>query len=587
MRYSNVNESFFDFLKNRKKKETDNVISRIQNFLDMNPQFGYDSKHLLPGLCPIKKMAESIVVSEKYLKSFINSINYETIKTFRINSKIWNGDLVVLMPSKKSNDPKFAKSYNPSIESFYDYLVDLESYPKRKRRYSSRSYYYDRYGNRRYKRHVSESFFSDFMSWLKGDDVDSEEINYDNAIFQVTHFLVKYPGYDYDKQSDTPGFIFLTTLADAIQIPYESLVKLFKNNKFENAEITNFKLETIDGPIVIFGKPSVDRKEQWDSWNAELKAKSEDQIQDIADASVEVEKEIEQEQKTEDISPESKESPEEIKPIVTTLRKDVIEKIANLTTDAFLNVIIKKAKKESSSVKQNIILSRFDSMEEEDKKKLVYNFIEDLLTNKLDYLKSSEISSKIFQDKSGENVLKSNIGVETTSVILSNFIWSDPSAIQELINFYKSSYSISPEEKIELESDITKQDELKKSTESKSEPSKVENIVQTVNFSKKVLEKLKNKVLGKEIKGMSEILKSSSNDDNVITTIKTIILNFSKFPKTEMEKLLGSVINEYKNNPGNFYISSDIELASDVFSDYLINENPSLFSTFFKKISGE
>jgi hypothetical protein len=127
---------------------------------------------MLPGLCPLKKMAESMVISEKKLKGFIHSINYDSMKLYRVNSKIWKGDVVALMPTEKTKGISFTKSYNPSIESFYDYVVGYENYPKRRKRSSSK-YYYDRYGNRRqYESHVSESFFSDFMSWLKGDDVE-------------------------------------------------------------------------------------------------------------------------------------------------------------------------------------------------------------------------------------------------------------------------------------------------------------------------------------------------------------------------------------------------------------------------------
>ncbi len=594
MRYSNVSESFFDFLKNRKKKEIDNVVSRIQNFLDMNPQFGFDSKHMLPGLCPLKKMAESIVVTEKYLKNFINSINYETMKTFRVNSNTWKGDLVVLMPTTKSKDPKFTKSYSPYIDSLHDYLVGYEKYPKRRR--SSSKYYYDRYGNRRvYDSYVSESFFSDFMSWIKGGDVDSEEINYDNAIFQVTHFLVKYPGYDYDQQNNTPGFIFLTTLANAVQIPYESLLKLFKNNKFENAEIINFKLESIEGPVVIFGKPSVDRKAQWDSWNAELKSKTEDQIEDIANASVEAEEGVKKEEEpkvsaTEPITPEvkdiPKETPEEIKKTEETLSSDLVENIANFTTEAFLNGVIKRAKKDSSNIKQKMVLNIFESMDEESGKKVLNNFIKDMLVNKIDYLKSSNISDTMFQTKDNQKVIKSDLSLETLATKLSNLIWTDETIIQELIKFFKDSSDVSSDDIKNIESDIKNQEETNKTTEEKSEPTQIQNTIQTANFSKTVLDKLKNKISGKNIPQISEILTSSTNEDDVITTIKTIVYNFAKFPDDKKVKLLGTVFVEFKDKPGSYYISSDLDKASEIFSDYLINEDPTIFPFVYNKILG-
>ncbi len=596
MRYSNVSESFFDFLKNRKKKEIDNVVSRIQNFLDMNPQFGFDSKHMLPGLCPLKKMAESIVVSEKYLKNFIKSINYETMKMFRVNSNIWNGDLVVLMPTTKSKDPKFTKSYSPNIDSLHDYLVGFEDYPKRRRRRSSSKYYYDRYGNRReYKSYVSESFFSDFMSWIKGGDVDSEEINYDNAIFQVTHFLVKYPGYDYDQQNNTPGFIFLTTLANAVQIPYESLLKLFKNNRFENSEIINFKLDTIEGPIVIFGKPPVDRKTQWDSWNAELQGKTEDQIEDIANASVEAEEEVkgEEEQKvsaTQPITPEikdtSKEKLEDIKKTEPTLSSDLVEKISNFTTEAFLEAVIKRAKKDSASVKQRMILNIFETIDEENGRKILNNFIKDILVNKFDYLKSSNLSDKLFQVKDNQKVIKSDLSLETLATKLSNFIWTDETILQELIKLSKDSNDVSSEDLSNIESEIKNQEKDKQGTEKKSEPTQIQNTIQTANFSKLVLEKLKSKVDAKTTPQISEIITSSDNEDDIVTTIKTIIYNFSKFPDDKRAKLLGNVFSEFKNKPGTYYISNDLEKASEIFSDYLISEDPSILPFVYSKIIG-
>lgn len=567
MRYSNIHESFFDFLKDKKKKETESIINRMQNFLNNNPQFGYDAKLLLPGLCPLKKMAESIVLSEKYLKNFIKTINYDTIKLFRVNSKIWTGDLVVLMPTEKSSTKRLTKSYNPSIDSFYDYLRDMESFPK-KRKYTRKTDYNYPYSYRRqYENHVSESFFSDFMSWMKGGNVNKEEINFDNAIFQTTHFLVTYPGYDYDKQNDTPGFIFLASLANAIQIPYNSLLELFKQNKFENAEIINFKMEGIEGPVVVFGKPSIDRKSQWDSWNAELQSKSEEEIEIIANVATEVEKEIKQEEvttkKTEDASAET--APEvEIKS--TSIDNKRIEKIAESTIES-LFAIIKDIKKPMLDFSQKTLINILDSLSEEIKTKLLKEFITNLFTTDLDYLKSRATSKKIFNEENGQMILKTDISDMTIGVILSGLIWGDSETIKKLIEFYQSSNVTSGNEKFEIEKEI----ETPTVKEEETEPSVTENILRTTEFSKKVLKNLKA-LSSNEDNKLSNLIKDSKNDDSTILAIKDAILKFPNLSASEKGDLLNSVFIEFKKTPNTYFVTKNLEAASEIFANYLFNQ---------------
>lgn len=579
MRYSNIHESFFDFLKDKKKKETESIINRMQNFLNNNPQFGYDSKLLLPGLCPLKKMAESIVLSEKVLKNFIKTINYDTIKLFRVNSKIWTGDLVVLMPSEKSSTQKVTKSYNPSIDSFYDYLRDMESYPK-KRKYTRKSDYNYPYGYRRqYESHVSESFFSDFMSWMKGGNVDKEEINFDNAIFQTTHFLVKYPGYDYDKQNDTPGFMFLASLANAIQIPYNSLLELFKQNKFENAEIINFKMEGIEGPVVIFGKPSIDRKSQWDSWNAELQSKSEEEIETIANVASDVEKEVEQEAMTTE-KPESEDAQKGITPEVKA-KLDLIDeskkdKIVQSTIESLVTVF-KKVKRDSLNISQKTLLNLFDRVSEENNVKILKDFISSLFENNLEYLKNSSFSNELFIEKNGEKELKSGLNENTIGIMLSNFIWSDIPTTKTLLEFYQTSQDIS-NDTVELENE-----EVVTTTKAgEREITNTENILRMGEFSKKVLKSLQEKIstisTGPLIDmKVQSILTDSEYYDSIILAIKSIIQDFPKFSKADKESLLNTVFIEYKEKPNTYFISQNLDSAVSIFSDYLINEIPDVF----------
>ena len=588
MRYSNIHESFFDFIKAKKKEEINSLLNRIQNFLDKNLQYGFDSNFMLPGLCPLKKMAESIVITEKKLKNFIKSINYDTMKLYRVNSKIWNGDVVVLMPTKTTKGKSFNKSYNPSIESFYDYLNQYQEYPTR-RRYTKKKYY-DPYGNYRYRSRssfVSESFFSDFMSWLKGGEVEKEELNVDNAIFQLTHFLVKYPGYDYDKQNDTPGLIFLTTLANSIQIPYNLLLDFFKKNNFENSEIINFRLGDIEGPVVVFGKPSVDRKSQWDSWNAELSAKSEEDLQDIADASVNIEKEIQKDLEIESEKQTSqKVEPEEVvnKPdevVSSTIDSNTISKISTSCGETFINVIIKRVKADSSSPKQKMLLNIFNSLAEDDKGKLIEDFVKNLLTNQFDYLKSTNISDKIFDEINNQKIVKKDIGNETIAVHISNLIWSDPKTLQMILDFYKSSENNYTSINIKTEPDI----EVEKEDVKETEPSATENIMRNAKFSKKVLEQLKLNVTDKNSE-LYEIINNPSYEDDIIKAIRLLVENVSKFSDSEKSQVIGNVFIEYSNEPNKFFVKKDINSASELFSIFIITIISDMFLQKIKEIEG-
>ena len=578
MRYSNVHESFFDFLKDKKEKERKGVINRIQNFLNNNPQYGYDAQFLLPGLCPLKKMAESVVISEKNLRNLIKDINYDSIKLFRLKSKIWTGDVVALMPTENSKHKMVSKSFKASIDSFSDYLQDFDNYPKR-RRYTKR--YSDDYAlryPRRNNRYVSESFFSDFMSWMKDGSAKKDDINFENALFQITHFLVKYPGYDYDKQNDIPGFIFLTTLAQSIQIPYDSLIEVFKQNKFENAEIVNFKMDGIEGPIVVFGKPSVERKTQWDSWNAELQSKSEEEIESIAFVASDIEDDIKQEV-IDTPKPQTKDIQSEITPEVKA-NVDVIdeskkEKIIQATIES-LSTVFNKVKKDSLNISQKTLLNLFERMSEENTTKVLKQFLSFLFENNSEYLKNSSFSNELFVESNNKKILKTDLNENTIGIKLSNFIWTDIPTIKTLIEYYQT-YSDISNDVTELETEETLDPEVKV-----REISNTENIIRMSQFLKMVLKSLKEKMstisTGPLMDlNVNSILKDSNGNEQVTLAIKNIIQDFPTF-SNEDKKKLNTVFIEYKDNPNTYFITQNLDSATPIFTDYLINDIPDIFA---------
>ena len=102
MRYSNVHESFLDFLKDKSKKEYKKTLERIEIFLNSNLQYGYEKSTGLPGLLPLEKLSKSIVATERHLKKVVKELNIENWKVTRISSKVWSGDVLVLLPSTKA-----------------------------------------------------------------------------------------------------------------------------------------------------------------------------------------------------------------------------------------------------------------------------------------------------------------------------------------------------------------------------------------------------------------------------------------------------------------------------------------------------
>ena len=214
----------------------------------------------------------------------------------------------------------------------------------------------------------------------------------------------------------------------------------------------------------------------------------------------------------------------------------------------------------------------FDSLQDQDKTKLLEAFVEDLFKNNLDYLKSSSISDKIFEEKNNVKVLKGDLSNEVISVIISNFLWSDQEALSKMIQFYKSTEKISDSDKIDTEkvTDTVVPEKIEE------EPSSTENIMRTAKLTSKVLEQLKMKV-SDDKKELSTILKDTKNDDVVVAVIKNII-HFLPQSTDEMKNGLTDIVfKEYKNAPNTYYIIRDIDSASENFSKYILETIPDYF----------
>lgn len=240
MRYSNIQESFFDFLKFIDEKEEKRIIARVEEFMNTNPDFTYDLEFNLPGLCPIERIAQSLAINEGKLRKVLKKVAKATdaIGIAKISSKVWSGDVLVTL--NVGSGVRFKSSRGGS------------SY---KRTYRGDSVYDSR-------EYVNESFLSSLKKAFGfGTSVEKEEL--DNAALEVVKFLYDRPVYDYHKKSDTPGLIFVSLLSEKkyTDVPFKTLEELFKSDTLDNCDVVNFKYKDIEGPVVVFGKPSISRKE--------------------------------------------------------------------------------------------------------------------------------------------------------------------------------------------------------------------------------------------------------------------------------------------------------------------------------------
>lgn len=238
MRYSNIQESFFDFLKFVDKEEEARITKKVDYFFDSNPGFLYDSKYNLPGICPIERISQSLAINETKLKKVLKKIAEKTNKIgiTRINSSVWSGDVVLVLDK--------GDSYTGGSKRKYSY----KSSQYGKRIYDSYNYY------------ANESFLSSLKSFF-GFDVEDEEYDESEIAIAVNKFLFDVPVYDFHKKSGTPGLIFLSMLAEEeyTDVPFKQLKKFFKTEEMDNCDIIEFSYKDIEGPLVIFGKPAVSR----------------------------------------------------------------------------------------------------------------------------------------------------------------------------------------------------------------------------------------------------------------------------------------------------------------------------------------
>lgn len=604
MRYSNVHESFLDFLKDKSNKEYKKTLERIQIFLKNNPQYGYETSTGLPGLCPLEKLSKSIVATEKHLKKVVKELNIENLVITRLSSKVWSGSVLLILPSSKMGTEYGKYVQNYKVDPFSSYLqqYDYGSYkPKRPRKQSGRYMY--------------ESIFSDFMDYLTGDkDMSKPEYNLDNAYVQVTRYLVEYPEFDYDKTTDTPGLIFLSTLSRNISVPMKAIEKLIKSKKLENADVVEISVQGIEGSVIVFGNAPYDRKELLQSWKSELAQTPKEELERMIDAT----QEIEQENISElPIQPPSEEtSKEEQKEETTSNTKPSYEitdeenqkrklEIVKETTDAIFTGV---KRGQAKTPEQQRIFSLIESIKgNQEKRELIFNFVNNILdeiiggnlqsisaqdlVNKI-LLKSKKVDGLFYYKESDGDfgkVLAKTINDNTE--ILNNF-------------FTYISNSIKPEDKIvEEPSGEEMQSEKTESTEITSPSSEInvseerakqpktnaEKVIRSSNFVAELNKQISNveSIMATPNKIQQKLIdKIKSSDKNmIIESFRSLLMNiFERKDSVYKNQLENVVMFPYDTNPLDFFFISDAKkgvsiLIPIVFENYaielfnLMNEN--------------
>lgn len=240
MRYSNIQESFFDFLKFVSEDEEKRIIQRVDEFMNNNPDFTYDMEFNLPGICPIERIAQSLVINEGKLRKVLKNLakRTDTIGVATINSKVWSGDVLITLNAGSNFKTKTSSYKRGGMRESLDNSVS-----------NSGAY-------------LNESFLSSLKKTFGfASKIDKEEL--DGAALEVVKFLYDRPIYDYHKKSDTPGLIFVSLLSEEkyTNIPFKTLEELFKSEILDNCDVIKFKYKDIEGPLVVFGKPPISRKE--------------------------------------------------------------------------------------------------------------------------------------------------------------------------------------------------------------------------------------------------------------------------------------------------------------------------------------
>jgi hypothetical protein len=594
MRYSNVHESFFDFLKDKKQKEYKKTLERIQVFLNNNKQYGYEVNTGLPGLCPLEKLAQAIVTTEKYIKKVIKELNIENLKVIKINSKVWSGDVLVILPSEKIGKGYSKSSSDYNINTFSDYIEDFGYSGYRTKR------------KKRTSRYMYESIFSDFMSYLKSDkEISTPEYNIDNAYVQVTRFLVKYPYFDYDKTTDTPGMIFLSSLSQNIQVPFNALKKLIKSNKFENVDIVDISVEGIEGPVLIVGNPPYDRKELLSSWKKEIEEIPQEEKEEIIDASKSMEDEIlsgvpqQNQQKSEPSAEEKTISEPKVEKGYEISDKENVDRktlIVEETTNA-INATLSLESVKGKTPIQTKLYSIFNKVSSgTQRKQIISSFIsimlDDIMVGKYKTISPESLEKKIFiKSKMVDGLYYFMDGTNNEGLKLATIINENPEILNSFYSFVKDSLASEMPSDIESENTPSEnteepQNEIDMFIASEKEKAPKTESERLVNSSQFYQE------LYNQIKDIESVIK---NPDKTQSKLIGVIKNSSKSKIIQAnQEMIYDLINStdsyfrdelnnrsfiiYDKNPSNYFFISNknkaveeyLKLVVDKYADYLL-----------------
>lgn len=430
MKYSNVHESFISFLKDKHSSEVKGISDRIYNFLLNNRQFGYESDTKLPGLAPLDRIAQDIVITPVKLRSFIKGGNYEGARIVHVRSNVWNGDIVVFMSpeSKDSNRSLTSKRYY-SGKDYFD--TDYRTLGDKHLSNKDRKYYTGSTSNRvRYNR-TNEGIFSDYKQYLKrGRSNVEDNYDFDDILGRVTYFLYLNPEFDYHEVSDTPGIIFLSNLSKQTKVPYKSLVEFFKKSPLQNSALVQFKSGSIEGPIVLFGKPEVDRRSAWMEWKSEADQEEVlDQKREIRDVNYEIPKKPFEERisstQIRDIDDSSivKNIDMDISPEVDEKRRNelVSESLRQLNT---LMEGIDRSKIKTPD--HQMFVDYFVDLTDRQKELAIRGELNSLLDGPVSTIKTSPTLSKIFiESKTDPNKLYVKEDVADASLKFATYLWNE------------------------------------------------------------------------------------------------------------------------------------------------------------------
>ena len=265
-------ETFSDFIRDRDDIEHQGLVDRIYKFLSNNSQFSYDSGSNLPGLVPLERIAQEIVVQEPKLRRFFRASKYDGAKLVKVRSDVWDGDVIAFFATASGSRYQTFNNFRGRGYDFdYDRYRDpyLDGYRRRSRRRD----YYDRDvrptpGSPKYSR-ANESLFSDFMNSLRSVGSKAQMYDANEVLGRMLYFLKLNPEFDYHELSDTPGLIFVTLLSQYTKVPHKVLVDFFNRTPLPNSTVIDFKVSDLRGPVIVFNRPQTSREEAWAMWSGE------------------------------------------------------------------------------------------------------------------------------------------------------------------------------------------------------------------------------------------------------------------------------------------------------------------------------